>query len=330
MTLNEVSDCTYSGNTVSGYELGVSLYSQNFQTMDVKNNTVTGNVIHLCSGMATAIGIRIMTNDAAAVMKYNNIVGNVIYGDNTAGQYGILFSHVSGTLSDTMISSNITRSVPIALNFSTETSTHLFANRYDDCAVTHGGTPSSTTLRLEYNIAGAELRVEPPGDIRLTSLAANGTIRLLPTGSGIARVDDDNFYTYNPGTMAVDTGATYNLGGVYDNSGTITEFGKFSALKKNGISGDYAGYIILQTRINGGGFAERVRVQDSGELLSKNGIIVDNVAAPIVGANQVGFGANVSSTVGANGAASALTANPVGYLKINVSGTMYQVPYYNT
>ena len=36
-----------------------------------------------------------------------------------------------------------------------------------------------------------------------------------------------------------------------------------------------------------------------------------------------------SSTIGANGAASALTANPVGYIKIKVNGTQYQVPYYN-
>lgn len=37
-----------------------------------------------------------------------------------------------------------------------------------------------------------------------------------------------------------------------------------------------------------------------------------------------------STTIGANGAASALTANPVGYLKIKIAGTEYQIPYYNT
>jgi plastocyanin len=36
-----------------------------------------------------------------------------------------------------------------------------------------------------------------------------------------------------------------------------------------------------------------------------------------------------STTVGSNGAASALTANPVGYLKIKIAGTEYQIPYYN-
>lgn len=35
------------------------------------------------------------------------------------------------------------------------------------------------------------------------------------------------------------------------------------------------------------------------------------------------------TTIGANGAASALTANPVGYIVFNVGNTSYQIPYYN-
>lgn len=35
------------------------------------------------------------------------------------------------------------------------------------------------------------------------------------------------------------------------------------------------------------------------------------------------------TTIGANGAASALTANPVGYLKIKINNTEYIIPYYN-
>jgi hypothetical protein len=34
------------------------------------------------------------------------------------------------------------------------------------------------------------------------------------------------------------------------------------------------------------------------------------------------------TTIGANGAASALTANPVGYLTVNIGNTSYQIPYY--
>lgn len=34
------------------------------------------------------------------------------------------------------------------------------------------------------------------------------------------------------------------------------------------------------------------------------------------------------TTIGANGAASAVTANPVGYLVINLGNTSVQIPYY--
>lgn len=35
------------------------------------------------------------------------------------------------------------------------------------------------------------------------------------------------------------------------------------------------------------------------------------------------------TTIGANGAATALTANPVGYITINIGNATYQLPYYN-
>jgi hypothetical protein len=51
--------------------------------------------------------------------------------------------------------------------------------------------------------------------------------------------------------------------------------------------------------------------------------------APTVSASQVGLGSTTASTVGAAGAASALPATPLGYLIINVGGTVAKVPYYN-
>jgi hypothetical protein len=47
------------------------------------------------------------------------------------------------------------------------------------------------------------------------------------------------------------------------------------------------------------------------------------------GTGTVDFSVPTATTIGANGAASALTANPVGYIKIKVNGTTYQLPYYN-
>ena len=75
------------------------------------------------------------------------------------------------------------------------------------------------------------------------------------------------------------------------------------------------GQIIL-----GSGNTEiRIQTQDSNRdiIIDPNGTGTLDLAVP------------TSATIGANGAASALTANPVGYLKIKVNGTAYQLPYYN-
>ena len=62
-------------------------------------------------------------------------------------------------------------------------------------------------------------------------------------------------------------------------------------------------------------------------------IAVQNSAASTVwGVTAAGFmkyiSGNTATTVGAAGAASALPANPTGYLKIDIGGTEYKVPYY--
>ncbi|URQ05189.1 tailspike protein [Acinetobacter phage APK127v] len=46
------------------------------------------------------------------------------------------------------------------------------------------------------------------------------------------------------------------------------------------------------------------------------------------GTNPILGGAS-ATTVGATGAAAALPANPVGYISVNINGTVYKMPYYN-
>lgn len=45
-------------------------------------------------------------------------------------------------------------------------------------------------------------------------------------------------------------------------------------------------------------------------------------------AGTASLGGVTRTTIGANGAASALTANPLGYLDAYVAGTAVQIPYY--
>lgn len=64
--------------------------------------------------------------------------------------------------------------------------------------------------------------------------------------------------------------------------------------------------------------------------ITYSGQLVTSVAATSAGAGTVAIGGTTATTVGAAGAASALPANPLGYLIINVAGTQAKLPYYNT
>lgn len=50
---------------------------------------------------------------------------------------------------------------------------------------------------------------------------------------------------------------------------------------------------------------------------------------PIIVGDLVLASPTTQTTIGTNGAATALTANPVGYLTILIGNTAYQMPYYN-
>lgn len=63
--------------------------------------------------------------------------------------------------------------------------------------------------------------------------------------------------------------------------------------------------------------------------IAVNGFLTVNAAAASQSAGTIAYGATTQTTIGANGAASALTANPLGYIKIFVGTTPAIIPYYN-
>lgn len=63
--------------------------------------------------------------------------------------------------------------------------------------------------------------------------------------------------------------------------------------------------------------------------LAVTGTVNINGTAASTTAGQVQFGSTTQSTIGANGAASALTANPLGYLIAYLGTTKIIIPYYN-
>jgi hypothetical protein len=65
-----------------------------------------------------------------------------------------------------------------------------------------------------------------------------------------------------------------------------------------------------------------------GGTLAVTGAVSLNIIN-LAGAELVLQNPSGRTTIGANGAATALTANPVGYIDIDIGGSNYQIPYYN-
>jgi hypothetical protein len=163
----------------------------------------------------------------------------------------------------------------------------------------------------------------------LTLAAGDGIT--ITTSAGTDTITITNSSPNNTGNLpfAKSIGTTANSGG----SDTIaTGASDHDMYFKTSGDGTYnfinttseVGIIIADSGLATGGIA-------SGKLsaLGVGGTgNVDLTLLPL-GTGTIDLRVPTSTTIGANGAASALTANPVGYLKIKVNGTTYQLPYYN-
>ena len=73
-------------------------------------------------------------------------------------------------------------------------------------------------------------------------------------------------------------------------------------------------------------FDAAIKIQDNAISVMRSN---DDLVLSSSGTGTLDLSVPTSATIGANGAAAAPTANPVGYIKIKVNGTAYQLPYYN-
>jgi hypothetical protein len=119
------------------------------------------------------------------------------------------------------------------------------------------------------------------------------------------------------GTVAVATGKMYvaaTEGLVLQGSGSTYDVSLFNN----------AGSRVLSIQTG------TVNLVASGNMLYAGALqLLSGSVAVAQGAGAVSLGAVTRSTIGANGAASALTALPLGYLDIMVAGVTAQIPYYN-
>jgi hypothetical protein len=159
------------------------------------------------------------------------------------------------------------------------------------------------------------------------------------------------FAAYDPSTSGAGTWSTYY--GFYTNM--TAGAGKYFLFNSNGVQSEFGGGALLgvsSTRFNGatsGTTTLQPTAAASGTLTlpaatdtlvgkaTTDTLTNKTLTAPVVGgtaptvsAGQVGLGGVTTTTVGAAGGASALPATPVGYLTVNIGGTNYKIPYFNS
>ncbi len=66
-------------------------------------------------------------------------------------------------------------------------------------------------------------------------------------------------------TAAIDKGGSIGFGGAYTGT-TLTQWAGISGRKENVTAGNYAGYLALETRANGGNLTEQVRIDSAGSV----------------------------------------------------------------
>ncbi len=108
--------------------------------------------------------------------------------------------------------------------------------------------------------------------MRITSAGNVGIGTSTPSARVDARVaniadgtDGGIVNIYSTTAQAADVGGKLALGGLYDGSNYLS-FAAVSGRKENSTSGDWSGYMQFSTRRFGGGFAERMRIDSTGNV----------------------------------------------------------------
>lgn len=199
---------------------------------------------------------------------------------------------------------------------------------------------TTAPLILGYDATGAAdvvLSVSASGDLTITpdggdvtilgGVAVIGTLDVtgiatftnnirLPDGYTIRWGNDGARLFFNGGDFRLDTGGLQRL-----NITSAGVLGVGNVITTSAANGD----VVLKNdaklrAVNAAGTDTVFLIQ----LLSSNKVYINCNNLELAFA-----GASTRTTIGANGAATALTANPLGYFDVNIGGVAGQIPYYS-
>lgn len=162
------------------------------------------------------------------------------------------------------------------------------------------------------------------------AIALAGTTPAVQTGYNLT-IGDATASTNSAISLNGATTANFGPGLAFRRGGTAKAFVGTESWVTSGASDDFVISSVASTsiRIRANGSATNGLVIDTSNNVSLTGTLNIAGTAASTTASQIQLGASTQSTIGANGAASALTANPLGYLVAYLGTTKIVIPYYN-
>ena len=313
-------DLDFQGD--SGGALAVDLDSQTFTIAGGTGIDTAGSgqtlTVNIDSTVATLTGTQTLSGKTlttptinGATMTGNVTVDSLTFNDNTISTNTSnanleLVASGSGTL-ELQSATNITGNASVSGTLSTA-----------DITTTGNQTISGSLTTGTLNIG--DLNIDAQGRITTDT---NGDVDIDPSGTGAINLTGPTNIT---GTATV-TGQL-NVDNLRMDGNTLSSTtGGVTITAPAGQNVEVGGTNVKLTATEANfTLMEATTVRaDVLEIDTSNGDLTINTQ----GTGTIDFNTPTQSTIGANGAASALTANPVGYLKIKIGGADRIIPFYN-
>jgi hypothetical protein len=285
------------------------------------NTSGSGNTVTISvdtGTVATLTDTQVLTNKTltsptinGATMTGNVTVDNITLNDNIISSASnadlILDPSGTGDIKLTATSTDITGNASVSGTLSTA-----------DITTTGNQTISGSLTTGTLNVG--DLNITADGTI---STDTNGDINIEPSGTGAIVMQGPVTHTGDQTTTGQITVDNLNINGntISSISGGIT----ISPLSGETLALGGADSIVTAFELQATLGEFTTLRTDSLQNDTSDG----DISISTQGTGVVDFNTATQSTIGANGAASALTANPVGYLKVKIAGADRIIPFYN-
>jgi hypothetical protein len=314
-------DLDFSTDDSTALSIDLDSESLQFSGGNGINTSGSGNTVTIAVDTGTVVTLtdsQVLTNKTltaptinGATMTGNVTVDNITLNDNIISSASnadlILDPSGTGDIKLTATSTDITGNASVSGTLTTADITTV-GNQ------TISGSLTTGTLNI------GDLNIDAQGRITTDT---NGDVDIDPSGTGAINLTGPTNVT---GTATV-TGQL-NVDNLRMDGNTLSSTtGGVTITAPAGQNVEVGGtnVTLMATEANFTLMEATTVRADVLEIDTSNGDLTINTQ----GTGTIDFNTPTQSTIGANGAASALTANPVGYLKIKIGGTDRIIPFYN-